>query len=75
MEIAVMIDRAEAMTADWGPQADEVKEMALQYAAVAQEQLAAGRERVKQYVVQQPARALGIAFGVGVFLGWMIKRR
>ncbi|MDR3633500.1 MAG: DUF883 C-terminal domain-containing protein [Isosphaeraceae bacterium] len=70
-----MIDRAEEATASWNPQADELKEMALQYAAVAQERLAEGSERVKEYVVKQPTRALGIALGLGVLLGWMIKRR
>lgn len=70
-----MIDRAEEMTAGWSPQADEFKEMALQYAAVAQERLAEGSERVKAYVVKQPTRALGIALGLGVLVGWMIKRR
>lgn len=70
-----MIDRAEQAMADWNPQAEELKEMALQYAAVARERMAEGSERIKDYVVNQPARALGIALGVGVLLGWMIKRR
>ncbi len=70
-----MIDRAEEMASGWGPEADELKEMALQYAAVARERLAEGTERVKEYVVQQPTRALGIALGLGVLVGWMIKRR
>lgn len=70
-----MIDRAEDATAGWNPQAEELKEMALQYATAAQERLAEGSERVKDYVVRQPARALGIALGLGVLVGWMIKRR
>jgi ElaB/YqjD/DUF883 family membrane-anchored ribosome-binding protein len=70
-----MIDHAEEMDTRWDSQTDELKEMAMQYAAVARERLAEGSERVKEYVVQQPTRALGIALGLGVLLGWMIKRR
>ncbi len=70
-----MIDRIQNLEASLGPQAEEVKERALEYAAVARERLAEGSERVKGYVVKEPVRALGIALGVGVVLGWLIKRR
>ena len=70
-----MIDRIQGLEAQYGPQAEQIKEMALEYAATARERLAVGGERVKDYVVKEPARALGIALGVGVLLGWMIKRR
>ncbi len=58
-----------------GPQLDELKEQALVYLATARESLAEGRQRVRGYIINEPARALGIAFGVGVLLGWLIKRR
>jgi len=70
-----MIDRIPNLEATLGPQAEEVKELALEYAAVARERLAEGSEMVKGYVVKEPVRALGIALGVGVLLGWLIKRR
>jgi ElaB/YqjD/DUF883 family membrane-anchored ribosome-binding protein len=70
-----MIDRVSEMETGWAPRADDIKELALQYAAAAQERLAEGGERVKEYVAKEPARALGIALGLGVLLGWMIKRR
>lgn len=70
-----MIDRIQGLESSLGPQADEIKEKALEYAATAKERLAEGTGMLKGYVVQQPARALGIALGVGVLLGWMIKRR
>jgi ElaB/YqjD/DUF883 family membrane-anchored ribosome-binding protein len=70
-----MIDRIQGMEAGLGPQAEQIREMALDYAANARERLAEGSERVREYVVKEPARALGIALGVGVLLGWMIKRR
>lgn len=70
-----MIDRMQGLGANYGPQAEELKEKALEYAATAREQLAEGSDKLKEYVVKEPARALGIALGVGVLLGWMIKRR
>lgn len=70
-----MIDRMQNLESSYGPQLDEMKEQALIYAASARERLAEGREKVRDYIVNEPARALGIALGVGVLLGWLIKRR
>jgi len=70
-----MIDRIQNLESNYGPQLDEMKEQALIYAASARERLAEGREKVRDYIVNEPARALGIALGVGVLLGWLIKRR
>lgn len=55
--------------------ADQWKETALEAAANARERLGEGAEVVKSYIVRQPARAVGIALGVGVLLGWLLKRR
>jgi len=70
-----MIDRIQNLESNYGPQLDEMKEQALIYAASARERLAEGREKVRDYIVNEPARALGIALGVGVLLGRLIKRR
>ena len=59
------------LTAD----AEQVKEQALEFAASASERLAEGVEAVKHFTLEPPARALGIALGMGVVLGWLIKRR
>src|SRR5262249_23031260 len=72
--IGPMIDRLQQFESSFGPQAEQIKEQALNLAAAAKEQMALGSERVKKYIVNQPARALGIALGVGVLLGWLIKR-
>ena len=70
-----MIDRIQGLESALGPQADELKERALEYAASARELLSEGTDKVKSYVVKEPARALGVALGLGVLLGWLIKRR
>jgi len=70
-----MIDRMQGLESSYGPQAEELKERALEYAAAARERLAEGSDRLREFVVKEPTRALGIALGVGVFLGWMLKRR
>jgi len=70
-----MIDRMQGLESALGPQADELKERALEYAASARELLAGGTDKVRDYVIKEPARALGVALGLGVLLGWLIKRR
>ncbi len=70
-----MIDRIQGLESALGPQADELKEKALEYAATAREKLFEGSDKVKNYVAKEPARALGVALGLGVLLGWLIKRR
>jgi len=70
-----MIDRLQGVGSSYEPQVDELKEQALVYAAAAREHLAEGRDRIREYIVKEPARALGIALGVGVLLGWLTKRR
>jgi hypothetical protein len=70
-----MIDRLRPFEADYGPQAEQLKEQALEIAADARERLAGASEAVKRSIVDQPVRALAIAFGMGIILGWIIKRR
>jgi ElaB/YqjD/DUF883 family membrane-anchored ribosome-binding protein len=70
-----MIDRIQDIGSDQGPPLEQLKEQALIYAATARERLAEGQEKIREYIINEPARALGIALGVGVLLGWLIKRR
>jgi ElaB/YqjD/DUF883 family membrane-anchored ribosome-binding protein len=70
-----MIDRIQGLDSALGPQADELKERALEYAASAREMLSERTDKVKDFVIKEPARALGVALGLGVLLGWLIKRR
>ena len=51
------------------------KERALEAVATARESLSKGTRGIQDYIGKQPARAIGIALGVGVLLGWLIKRR
>jgi ElaB/YqjD/DUF883 family membrane-anchored ribosome-binding protein len=70
-----MIDRLSAMESSFGPTADAAKEKALDLAASAKERMMVGGEAIKSYTIEQPARALAIALGMGVLLGWWMKRR
>ncbi len=48
---------------------------ALEVMATARETFTNSTRTVKEYISKQPARAIGIALGMGVLLGWLIKRR
>jgi ElaB/YqjD/DUF883 family membrane-anchored ribosome-binding protein len=52
-----------------------MRERAMEAAATARESLGFGLRAVRTYIVKEPARALGLALGVGVLLGWLVKRR
>src|SRR5271166_1175661 len=60
--------------AEFTPQLEEIRAMARQDVAVARERLAEGRDMVRGYVAREPVKALGIALGIGVILGWLIRR-
>ena len=51
------------------------KNQALEVMATARETVTNGSRTIKDYISKQPARAIGIALGMGVLLGWLIKRR
>ncbi|MFI5454813.1 MAG: hypothetical protein ACHRXM_05120 [Isosphaerales bacterium] len=70
-----MNDRVQVTRSEFTPQLDEIKAMARQDVAVARERLADGTAIVKNYLVREPVKALGIAVCVGVILGWLITRR
>jgi ElaB/YqjD/DUF883 family membrane-anchored ribosome-binding protein len=71
-----MIDRIKGFGGeDFGSQVEGLKEQALDLSATAREKFSQGSELVRNYTMREPAKALGIALGMGVFLGWLIKRR
>jgi ElaB/YqjD/DUF883 family membrane-anchored ribosome-binding protein len=70
-----MVDRSQGLESGLGVQVGDVKEKALEIAATAREQLSGGGRLLRDYIVKEPVRALGIALGMGVILGWLIKRR
>ena len=53
----------------------DVKERALEFAATAREQVSGRTRGLREYIVKEPTRALGIALALGVVVGWLIKRR
>jgi len=70
-----MNDRVQVTKSEFTPQLEEIRSMARQDIAFARERLAEGRANVKDYVVREPVKALGIALCIGVVLGWLIARR
>jgi ElaB/YqjD/DUF883 family membrane-anchored ribosome-binding protein len=69
-----MIDRLRPEP-DLGSQAEQLKEKALELSATAREGLSRGAHAIREFTIGQPAKALGLALGMGVLLGWLIKRR
>lgn len=70
-----MIDRVQEYEPNFVDHAEELKARAFEYAGAAQDRMAKGNEFLKSYVAQEPLKALGIALGLGVALGWLLKRR
>jgi ElaB/YqjD/DUF883 family membrane-anchored ribosome-binding protein len=70
-----MIDRIRDAGAELPVSTDQIKEHALNLAANVRERLERTTTTIRDYTQNQPARALGIALGMGVFLGWLMKRR
>jgi hypothetical protein len=70
-----MIDRKLEMETDAGTLAGELKDMAMRCATIAAQRISEESKHLTEYAAREPARALSIALGVGVFIGWMIRRR
>jgi ElaB/YqjD/DUF883 family membrane-anchored ribosome-binding protein len=74
-KVAAMVDRTQGLESGLGARVDDAKQTALDLAATAREKLSGGGRLLRDYIVKEPTRALGIALGMGVILGWLIKRR
>ena len=70
-----MDERVQGVKAEFTPQLEDIKAMALQDVAVARERLAEQSAIVRDFLAREPVKALAIALGIGVVLGWLIKRR
>jgi ElaB/YqjD/DUF883 family membrane-anchored ribosome-binding protein len=66
-----MVDRSSSLEAG----VSDVKEKVMEIAATAREQVQVGTHLLREFIVKEPVRALGVALGMGVILGWLIKRR
>jgi ElaB/YqjD/DUF883 family membrane-anchored ribosome-binding protein len=66
-----MVDRTQGVEAGLG----DLKERVLEVSATVSEKFSGGTQILRDYIVKEPTRALGIAVGMGVLLGWLIKRR
>lgn len=69
-----MIDRIQPELT-FADQAEEWKARAMESADRARARLADANAFVTDYVTKRPATAVGLALGLGVLLGWLIKRR
>ena len=58
-----------------GSKAHPIREGALDLTALARERITEWNQAVREFTSQKPALALGLAAGMGVMLGWLIKRR
>ncbi len=70
-----MINRITSPSEPYGPRVEDLKESALDVAATVRETVSRAGQSIKEFTIRQPAQALGLALGMGVFLGWIIKRR
>jgi hypothetical protein len=66
-----ILDRASAIAAP----PEELRQTALECRDIARARIGELSETLRAYTVREPARALSVAFGLGVFLGWIIRRR
>ena len=69
-----MENRVQGLRTDFTPGLDDIEAMARQDITAARERLAEQTTILSQYVTKEPVKALGIALGVGVVLGWLIRR-
>ncbi len=69
-----MIDNIHGTRTEFTPQLDDIKAMACQDLEAARERLAERTALLSDYVVREPLKSVGIALGVGVVLGWLIRR-
>ena len=70
-----MVDRMPADVAMTDEAGADYKDMALDFAATAREQWTEKSRALTDLIINQPLAALGVALGMGVALGWLIKRR
>jgi len=66
---------ATSQPTNFGSDSGDIKERALEFAATAREQVSGRTRGLREYIVKEPTRALGIALVLGVVVGWLIKRR
>jgi ElaB/YqjD/DUF883 family membrane-anchored ribosome-binding protein len=70
-----MFERISGLGSDPSAALGELKEKALELEATAREQLSTSADTARRYIIEHPAKALALALGIGVVLGWLIKRR
>jgi ElaB/YqjD/DUF883 family membrane-anchored ribosome-binding protein len=75
LEVRTMKRNIQPTKAEFTPQLKDIRAMAHQDMAVPRERLSEGRALLRDYVVREPVKALGITLYIGVALGWLVRRR
>jgi ElaB/YqjD/DUF883 family membrane-anchored ribosome-binding protein len=61
--------------AEFTPQLKDIRAMAHQDVTVARERLSEGKAILRDYLVREPVKVLGITLCIGVALGWLMRGR
>ena len=74
LEDKTVNDNAQDVRTEFAPQLEDIKAMGRQDVAFARERFADGTEMMRDFLVKEPVKALGITLCVGVALGWLLRR-
>ena len=71
-----MTNRIDALNGGGGPPrgAEAVRPSGAELSRLAQDGLMRGTSVIREFTVTKPAAALCVAVGLGVFVGWIVKR-
>lgn len=75
LKVRTMKRKIQPTKTEFTPQLKDIRAMAHQDMAVARERLSEGRAILREYLVREPVKVLGITLCIGAALGWLIRRR
>jgi ElaB/YqjD/DUF883 family membrane-anchored ribosome-binding protein len=75
LDVGTMKGNIQQTRAEFTPQLKDIRAMSHQDIAVARERISDGKAILRDCLVREPVKALGITVCIGVALGWLIRRR